>query len=446
MDESERDEPIAAEDLSGPNSKYRMTFKIMKDPHTSYTKLFEEHGNPARVHAINGDFVMVGSPEGAKEVFATRPKSFCPFGAEAGKPLVGENSVFMLRAEEHKAERKLLRPPFHGERMRSYGETITNATRRVFSEMKPGQEFVAQEAATEISLEVIARAVFGTTGEDEVREMMEAVDDVITFNPLFLFAPVLQVAPLGMGPWAKFQAQRARLVELLRANVERKTAEPGDDILSMLLEARYEDGEALSFEALCDELITLLVAGHETTAIALAWAFHHLYRHPDALETLRAELDAGPDELPARSKMPYLQAVCDETLRITPVVPDVARQIVEPIEVLGVEVPEGWCVGVPITAIHHDPEIYGDPENFRPERFLERKFSPFEFMPFGGGHRRCIGAPFAIFEMTLVLDVALSEFEFELRESEHVETVRRNVTMGPKTGVRMRMVGPRERG
>ena len=230
MDEGTRDEMISPDELGGPSSKLRTTFKIMKNPHESYSKLFAEYGDPARFHAINGDFVMVGSPEGAKAVFASSPENFAPFGAEAGEPLVGQNSVFMLQGAEHKRERKLLRPPFHGERMRSYGETITNATRRVLGALEPGEKFVAQDVATEISLEVIARAVFGATGDEETRAMMEAVDEVLKVNPLFLFAPSLQVAPLGMGPWAKFQEHRVRLVEMIRVKVEEKKATPGDAV------------------------------------------------------------------------------------------------------------------------------------------------------------------------------------------------------------------------
>ncbi len=290
--------------------------------------------------------------------------------------------------------------------------------------------------------------IFGVVEEDEVREIMDAVDALVgKLTPILLFDPRFHVAPLGLGPWAKFKAKRDRLDGLIEALVERRrsSGERGDDLLSMLLDARYEDGEAMSYAEIHDELVTMLVAGHETTSVALAWSLYHLHRNPEALEALRDELDAAPEELAQRARMPYLKAVCDETLRVTPVLPDIVRVLNAPMTLLGVEVPAGWCVGVAITTIHHDPDIYEEPDAFRPERFIGRKYSPFEFMPFGGGHRRCIGAAFASFESMMALDVALSEYAFELLEPEALVPTRRNVTMGPKTGVRMRMLGARER-
>ncbi len=422
------------------------TINVMRTPRRTYATLRARQGDPFRVDTVNGRVIMTTSPEGARQVYTAPPEIFAPFAVGAISALAGPNSLLLLDGDRHKAERKLLRPPLHGARLKGYAEAMVGAARRVFGALAPGERFVAQELCTSISLEIIARAIFGASDDDEVREIMDAVDALVgKLDPILMFDPRFHVAPLGLGPWAKFKAKRERLDALLERSVERRraSAERGDDLLSMLLEARYEDGEPMSYEAIHDEVITMLVAGHETTSIVMTWALHHLYRHPDELEALRAELDAGPDELTKRARIPYLRAVCDETQRLTPTLPDMVRVLAEPMEFMGVEVPAGWCVGVAITAIHHDPEIFEDPDAFRPRRFLDNTYSPFEFMPFGGGHRRCIGAALASFEMALVLDTVLSEFELELDEPGPVADARRNVTMGPKTGVRMRMVGPR---
>jgi cytochrome P450 len=422
------------------------TLNVMRAPRRTYASLRARQGDPFRVDTVNGRVLMTTSPEGAKQICAAPPETFAPFAVGAISALAGPGSLLVLDGERHKAERKLLRPPLHGARMKGYAEAMVGAARRVFGELAAGERFVAQDLFTTISLEVIARAIFGASDPGEVAEIMDAVDAVVgKLDPILMFNPRFHVAPFGLGPWAKFKAKRDRLDALLERSVERRRAsgERGDDLLSMLLEARYEGGEPMSYEAIHDEIITMLVAGHETTSVVMTWALHHLHRNPDELARLRAALDAGPDDLPQRARIPYLKAVCDETHRLTPTLPDLVRVLVRPMELLGVEVPAGWCVGVAITTIHHDPEIFADPDAFRPQRFIDHTYSPFEFMPFGGGYRRCIGAALASFEMALVLDTVLSEFELELDEPGPVPDARRNVTMGPKTGVRMRMVGPR---
>ena len=437
-----------AEDvLDGPRGRLLPTIRVMREPRSYYDALFQQYGDPVLLHAMNGNIVLTGTPEGAKAVFSHPPDNYLPFGVEASRALVGPNSLFLLEGDRHKEERKLLRPPFHGKRMRGQGETIARVTREVFGRLKDGEAFVAQDEFMRVSLEVITRVVFGATDQEEVDALVEAIDDLINnLNPLLLFSPKLQVAPLGLGPWAKFQQRIARLDALLEKRIARhKESGPGDDILSMLLESTYEDGSPMSTEAMRDELMTLLFAGHETTAIALSWALYHLHRSPGTLKTLRAEIDAETSDDPiARSKLPYLQGVCQETLRISPIVTDVLRHLDAPMEFMGMHVEAGWNLAVSIVTIHFDPDIYEDPEAFQPERFIDRKYSPFEYMPFGGGHRRCIGAAFAMFEMAIVLDTLLGEFDLALQEHGEVKPVRRNITMGPETGIRMKLISRRE--
>ena len=214
-----------------------------------------------------------------------------------------------------------------------------------------------------------------------------------------------------------------------------------EDILSLLLAARDEAGDAMHDDELRDELMTLLFAGHETTAIAIAWACYWLHRHPPVLERLRAEVDAlGDDPQPdAIVRLPYLDAVCNEVLRLHPIAPDVPRQLVGPLELAGYTLGPPLCVDAAITLLHRREDLYPDPDSFRPERFLARRFGPFEFTPFGGGHRRCIGAAFATYELKIVLATFLRHAHLELAEPGEVRPARRNIVLGPSTGVRMRL-------
>jgi cytochrome P450 len=213
-----------------------------------------------------------------------------------------------------------------------------------------------------------------------------------------------------------------------------------DDILSMLCGATYEDGEPITREHIYSELMTFLFAGHETTALSLTWAIYHLHRNPGTLKSLRLELDALSELSPAQlAAAPYLKAVVQETLRIHPLVTETLRKLKAPLDLDGYILPPGIAVAPATVLAHHNPVTYPDPEVFRPERFIERSYSPFEYMPFGGGHRRCIGAAFASYEMAIVLGTLIQGYEIELVDSHPVVPKRRNVTIGPSTAVPIRV-------
>ncbi len=219
--------------------------------------------------------------------------------------------------------------------------------------------------------------------------------------------------------------------------------QPGDDIFSLLANAHYEDGSPITPEHLRDQLFTFLFAGHETTAIALAWALYHIHRNPEVLTRLHQELDQAPDDSPATLvSLPYLKAVVQETLRLYPIVTEVLRLLKEPMELGEYRVPAGHAVAAAAVLAHYQPDVYPEPELFKPERFLQRSFSPFEYMPFGGGHRRCVGAAFSTYEMQIVLGTICKRYRMEAVD-ESVVPVRRNVTMGPSTGINLRMLGRR---
>ena len=436
----------------GPRIPLLQTYLYLRDPYTYLAQTRDKYGDPFTADVVNGTVVIVGSPQGAQQVFSADPDTYLPFGTDAVRPLIGENSLLLLSGARHKRERRLLMPAFHGDRMRAYGETIRDVALAAAARWPQGETFVFQETSQWISLEVIIRAVFGVVDPARVDAFRAAIlEFVASAAPSLLFFPFLQRSFFGRGPWVRLQKAKQRGHFLLAAELAARRSRPeetGEDILSLLVRARHEDGSGMTDPEIHDELITLLFAGHETTGIALAWAIYWLLRERTSLERLLAELDAAGErpEPEAIARLPYLDAVVHETLRLYPIAPDAPRLLARPLEVGGYTLPAGACVAVASALLHIRPDLYPDPHRFRPERFLERKFSPFEYTPFGGGHRRCLGAAFATYEMKLVLATLLRNFRLELAEPGEVKPGRRNVVLGPATGVRVKLAGPRKAG
>ncbi|MEZ4384076.1 MAG: cytochrome P450 [Nannocystaceae bacterium] len=436
----------------GPRGRIRTTLRIARDPLFWYQRWRARYGDPFMVKALNGDVAVTAKPANVKAIFSARPSCFDPFAAEALRSLIGDGVILAMSGGTHLRERKLLTPPFHGARMRAYGEAMIDVAARYADTKMGAAPFVALDVATEISRDVILRAVFGV---DE-GEGIEAIrGSIVRFSrlvhPLLFFSVKTHRPFFGFGPWARLQPAAEEFDRLIYAKIRERKARlergeaPGEDIMSLLLSARYEDGEAMTERHLRDTLITLLFAGHETTAVSIAWALYHVYTDDAVLGRLRDELDgvdddAGPEDL---ANLPYLKAVCQETLRIHPVVPDVIRTVRDDFELDGYTIPAGKCVAVAINVLHADPEIYPEPARFNPARFLDDKPGLWTWLPFGGGHRRCIGAAFASYELALVLATIVRRYDLEVLEPEPPKVTRRNVTMGPSTGVRMRRRGLR---
>lgn len=427
----------------GPRFSLLQTALYARDPYGYMIANRKKYGDPFTVPALNGTLVMTGEPALVQQIFSADPDTYLPFGAQSLEPVVGPRSLLLLSGDRHKRERKLLTPPLHGARMRAYGETIRGAARAAMATWREGQPFVMQTSTQWISLEVIIRAVFGVQDEARVEAFRAGIIELVAAAvPSLLFFTWLRRPWGGLSPYVRYQKAITAIDALIHGELAARRAQPGEpreDILSLMLAARDDAGEGMSDAELRDELMTLLFAGHETTGIALAWACYWLHRDPAALDRLRAEVDAlGEDPEPERiAKLPYLDAVCNETLRLHPIVPDVPRQLARPLE-LGpwrIEPPHG--VDVMTTLLHLREDLYPEPHRFKPERFLERRFSPFEFTPFGGGHRRCIGAAFATWELKIVLATFLRHAHLELAEPGDVQAARRNVVLGPATGVRM---------
>ena len=432
----------------GPRSTLLTTFNVARAPLRAMAAARARYGDPFTMTTLNGAVVATAEPELIREIFTNKdPDLFDTFANAALTPFVGARSLLLLTGEDHRRERKLLTPPFHGERMRSYGRSIVDATRAAFAALTPGREFRALDVGQRISLEVIVRAVFGVEEPARVSAMMAAVRELMDAAlPIFMFGTAFHRAPLGLGPWARYLRRSERVDRLLFEQIERARASAGerDDILSLMLAARYDDGAAMSDAELRDELRTLLIAGHETTAVTLAWALDHVHRDEAVRSRLLADLDAlgdgAPDEL---ARLPLLGAVIDETLRLSPVVEVVFRKLRRPLRFAGYDLPAGVALAPAIALTHLRSDLYPDPTSFRPERMIERRPGPFEFLPFGGGSRRCIGAALAHDEARVALGTALREWTLALREPAPVPIVRRNLALGPKTGVRMAVVGPR---
>ena len=358
------------------------------------------------------------------------------------EPFLGAQSVIGLSGERHRRMRQLLMPPLHGERMRSYGQLIGDVTREVTGDWTAGTSFSVRRFMQTISMRVILRAVFGSEKGTRYKELERLVGSLLDkmSHPLsvcLLYFPGLRrdVGPLS--PWARFVREREQIDRLIYEEIRERRSHPDgsdtDDILSLLISARDESGEALTDLELHDEVITLLIAGHETTATALTWALYWIHKYPSVREALVAELAACDDLVDHGhlSRLSYLNAVCCETLRIYPVgmltFPRITRSNVE---LMGHSLDPGTVVIGSIYLTHHREGIYPDPERFRPERFLERRYSPFEYLPFGGGSRRCIGMALAQFEMKVVVAGILSRFDLRLSGRDAVRPVRRGLTAG----------------
>lgn len=407
------------------------------------------YGDTFQIPSIFGPIVITSEPEAIRVLFTADPDTFEPFQASTSSPFLGETSLVLVSGARHRRDRKLLSPPFNGARMRAYGALMAECAASAATRLRPGQPFKVLDVTQAISLDVILRTVFGVDdAEGSTAPLRRAVVDFIAaIQPALIFLMPLRHEFFGFGPWARFRrasdALDAQLYGLIDSR--RKRGEAGEDILSMMMSARYEDGGSMSDKDLRDELLTLLFAGHETTAIALAWAFYWLHREPGELTRVLAEInELGPNPEPdAIAALPYLDAVCQETLRIHPIVNDIPRMLKRPVEVVGYEVPAGVGLSASVPLVHRRADLYPEPERFRPSRFLERKFSPFEFLPFGGGARRCIGASFALYEMKIVLATVLSRHEFRLVSAVRVEPRSRGLTSGPENGIPMVYDGTR---
>lgn len=391
------------------------------------------------------------SPEALATIFAAKPDQLSAGAGNALlKPLLGEHGIVLLQGQAHQRHRQLLMPPFHGDRMRSYGDTILAIARQGSDTWPVGKPIAVRPAMQEISLRVILTTVFGLHEGERYTQLRQGLSDMLDGlgSPLGFMMLLYRSWQRDWGdrsPWGHFLRQRQHIDQLLFAEIQERWStayQSQTDILALLLAARDEQGQPLTDIELRDELLTLLFAGHETTATALSWALYWILSLSQVKETLVAEIHrlGQPADPGAIAKLPYLTAVCQETLRLYPVAMNgFPRNVLQPMEIAGYPLERGSVVIPAIYLAHHRPQVYPEPQQFRPERFLEQQFSPYEYLPFGGGDRRCIGAAFALYEIKLVLFSLLSRFDLALATNQPVRPVRRGVTIAPSRSLGLRI-------
>lgn len=398
--------------------------------------------------------VYFSSPEALEAIFTAKPEQLSAGrGNSILKALLGEHGIVLLEGAAHQRQRQLLMPPFHEDRMRSYAQVIQQITQQVMRQWKIGKTFAVRPVMQSISLQVILRAVFGLDSGQRYEQLRQVLSQMLDgFGPIgsiFLFYRFLQQDWGPWSPWGRFLRLRQQVDKLLYAEIADRRNQPNPnktDILALLMTAHDSEGQPLSNIELRDELITLLFAGHETTASALAWALYWILYLPEIRTNLLAEIEALHPEVDPMmiARLPYLNAVCQETLRLYPIaISAFPRVVKQPMEVAGYALEPGTVIMPSIYLAHHRAAVYPEPKQFRPERFLERQFSPYEYLPFGGGNRRCIGSAFALFEMKLVLFQLLSNLDIALVNVKPIRPIRRGLTVAPSDQLQIRVTSSR---
>jgi cytochrome P450 len=382
---------------------------------------------------VFGTGVYVADPDAIKGLYTGDQSDL--LAGEANEPLaraLGDHSVLVLDGPEHLRQRRLLLPPFNGARVKEMRPLIREVDEAEVARWPVGKTFAMRDRMRVLTFEVICRAVFGVYDQARVDRLREAMLRVVDLGPL-MFAPSW-VNRVGLGRMIERRLKAND--DLLYEEIELRRREPDleerSDVLSLLMRARDEDGRPMSDVELRDELMTMLAAGHETTSTGLAWAFDLLLHEPRVLERLLDELGGGDDS--------YLEAVVTETLRIRPVIDATERKLKEPRNVAGWDLPAGLRVYPGIALVHHRADLYPQPEEFRPERFLEEGAESYSWLPFGGGIRRCIGAALAQAEMAEVLRIVLSRVQLEAARPEREKVSLKGITLAPQHNTQVRVV------
>jgi cytochrome P450 len=409
---------------------------VTAGPYSWMAKRRERYGDVFSSHfPFFGRVVYVADPALVKEVFSGDPAVFHAGAANAtvlGDAL-GENSLLTLDERRHLSQRKLLLPPFHGAAVRRHVDVMTQATADEVERWPVGRAFALRPRMQAITLEVILRAVFGLRDGERMDRFRERIPRLGNLSSVLDWLPFMQRDLGGITPAARFRRALAGVDELIYAEIaERRAlgesaAAERDDVLTLLLGARHEDGAPMTDVELRDQLMTLLTAGHETTATGLSWGFERLLRTPAVLTRLLESLNDDD----------YLDAVVKETLRARPVIVDVARALTRDVEIGGWRLPAGTMVLPAIAAIHARADLYPAPGEFRPERFLDESVESYAWIPFGGGVRRCIGASFAQVEMRVVLREVLRRVRLRADSPRPERPQVRHVTVVPSRGARV---------
>jgi cytochrome P450 len=431
---------MAAVAPPGPSTpRFIQTLHFVVGPRRFLARMHRRYGPMVRLGtSFDPNFVMVFDPALVKEVFRAPPDRLRAGEAnEVLGPALGMRSVLLLDGDEHLRQRRLMLPPFHGQRMKAYEDVMREAADRAIDSWPLDREFALLPSMQQLTLDVIMRAVFGVDPgprQDELRRRLRDMIEPVANR--FGLLMIMLIPRLGNNSIARgFDDRRRRVDELIYEEIARRRDAPDleerEDVFSMLLLARDEDGRPMTDEELRDQLVTLLVAGHETTATGLAWAFDLILRSPRVLAKLQRAVAEGDDQ--------YVDAVAKEALRIRPVVPGIGRVVRGgPFELGGYLLQEGTEINPSIAVIHARGDSFPGPRDFRPERFLEDDPpDTYTWIPFGGGTRRCLGASFALFEMRVVIRRVIERTMLDTVGSRPERVERRGITMAPKTGTRV---------
>jgi cytochrome P450 len=422
----------------------RSPFRLLAENRARYGDAFT-----LRILKFPHPIVIFSDPEAVKDLF-----SLAADEGHAGKanvvlkPFLGQHSLILLDGEEHLRQRKMMLPAFHGERMHAYGRTMIDLAHESIDGWPIGRRFAVHRYMQSITLQVIVRTVFGVEAGPRFAELADVLTrglDIAAW-PGFLF-PWMQRDLGPWSPWGRYSRLSGRASEILRAEIRRGRAQGTagrNDVLAMLLDARDEAGDPLTEDEVHDELVTLLIAGHETTATALAWTLRWLLPEAALVARLRDEIATARGEPQRLAKLELLDATVKEALRMQPIVPLVGRVLQKPTRIGRWDLPGDALAAAAIYLVHRRPELYPDPERFRPERFLGFKPAPWEWIPFGGGLRRCIGAAFAVYEMKMVLGALLPRVDLRL-DAPRIRATRRGVTIAPSDGLPVVVTAKRSR-
>jgi cytochrome P450 family 138 len=413
-----------------PNALVSMAFMVARRPTTDW--LTRRYGRCLTVRIpVFGNTVVVSDPALTKQIFTTSPDILYNIQPNLSR-LLGPGSVFALDGVEHRVRRKLLTPPFHGKSIRAYEQIVVEETLREIETWPQGREFETLEPMMHITLNIILRAIFGADGF-ELQRLRDLIPKWVTLGSRLAVLPSPNRA-LPWTPWGRLVEYRRDYETLVDTLISRAQSDPNfedrTDVLSLFLRSSYEDGSTMTRGEIGDELLTLLAAGHETTASTLAWAFERISRHPEVLSRLVEE--AGTED------NAYRQATILEVQRNRTVIDFSGRHVAVPTYDLGDwRVPQGYSVMVSLCQLHENPEMFPDPERFDPQRFLDTRPNTFAWVPFGGGTRRCIGAAFANMEMDVVLRTVLRHFTIASTSAPGEKWHSRGVAFTPKKGGRV---------
>ena len=435
-------------DTLPPGPALFATFDFIRNPFRFLDECARRYGDwfTVRVPGV-APFVFTSDPTAVREVFLGDPGSL--HAGDANRPLgafMGERSSLFLDGDEHLRQRRLLLPAFHGEQVASHADAMRTAADNAIASWPIRQPFPIHPQMRSITFETIIRAVFGFADDStgaELRALMKKLFELYSSRLGTLFSlPAMRIDAGPWSPWGRAVKLTRQIDAILHAEFARRRKEGVEgraDVLSMLLSARYEDGQLIPDAVIRDEMYTLMLAGHETTAATMAWVINRLLTNPDVMDRARAEvlsvLNGAPLDASHVGKLKYVEAVINETMRLDPVVPNIGRMLTRPQKIAGHELPAGVTIAPCIYLVHRRPELWPNPAQFNPDRFLDSRQTPYTFLPFGGGARRCMGAAFASYQMRIVIAEILSRVELKPVDGYKASATRRGIAFAPSEGL-----------